>query len=73
MIFKKIKLNFKITNRNINLIIYDLNFGILFSQIYLKNNIILSNILFMKILFNEYLLESGVLKIKKNKKIKKCI
>lgn len=57
-----IKLNIKITNNNFNLIIYDLNFGILFSQNYCKYNI-----LFIKELFNEYLFEIGVLKIKKNK------
>lgn len=65
MILKNIKLNIKITNNNIHLIIYDLKFGILFSQNYYKNNILLNNILFIKELFNEYLFETGIIKIKK--------
>ena len=62
MNLKKIKINFKITNNNINLIIYDLSFGILYHQIYLKNNILLNNTFYIKELFLEYLWESGVLK-----------
>lgn len=65
MNLKNIKLNFKITNKNINLIIYDLNFGILYHQIYLKNNFLLNNTIYFKTLFVEYLFEVGILKIKK--------
>lgn len=38
MYLKTIKLNIKITNKNIYFIIYDLNFGILFSSILTKKN-----------------------------------
>lgn len=62
MRLKKIKINFKITNNNINLIIYDLSFGILYHQIYIKDNILLNNTFYIKELFLEYLWESGVLK-----------
>lgn len=65
MMLKNIKLNFKITNKNINLIIYDLNFGILYHQIYLKSNLLLNNNVYLKTLFIEYLFEVGILKIKK--------
>jgi hypothetical protein len=65
MNLKNVKLNFKITNKNINLIIYDLNFGILYHQIYLKSNFLLNNTIYFKTLFVEYLFEVGILKIKK--------
>lgn len=62
MNLKKIKLITKVSNKNISLTIYDLNFGVLYNINLYKNYFAFNT---FKSLIIEYLLESGILKGKK--------
>ena len=61
---KNIKLNLIITRKNIKIIIYDLNFGVIYNFIFFKKIELFNK---YKLYLIESLLESGILKVKLKK------